>query len=345
MSTYYCRVCWNDQGWRFPSGQKRDAGYAGEKRFGHEEWLFNLPWTIDGYHYAFLQPVNKDREKRRGESLNLLLWTINPNGTRCEVGRIKNCRVLTAEEAKDALKEHKRLGWFRQMQVDVEAAEGDKKELDYEGLFNVRFRPADTIAFDPPVPFDTLPTKIARSSRYRLMEANDADLQSLPTERKLDGTTELPPDDPGGIVREQVGATSFDRQERRLQKRLMELLQKQFGKKNVTREGGFGPAQFDLVVRDGQRTILIELKAYADARRAVREALGQILEYAFYYPKELNSLQNVDLFIVAPAAQNEAVSSYMNLLRSRLAIPVRYCSFTLGDPLPGIFVGSNGNQA
>ncbi len=76
----------------------------------------------------------------------------------------------------------------------------------------------------------------------------------------------------------------------------MELLQKRFGKKNVSREGGFGPARFDLVVRNGQQTILIEMKAYADARRAIREALGQILEYVFFYPKTSNRVENAGSF-------------------------------------------------
>jgi hypothetical protein len=125
----------------------------------------------------------------------------------------------------------------------------------------------------------------------------------------------------------------------------MELLQERFGKRNVSREGGFGPAQFDLVVRNGQRTILIEMKVYADARRAIREALGQILEYVFFYPKTPNRAEDVDLFIVAPAPMNEAVPSYMNLLRTRFAIPVHYCSFTLRDPLPSVFVGPNVSSA
>ena len=125
----------------------------------------------------------------------------------------------------------------------------------------------------------------------------------------------------------------------------MELLQTRFGRKNVRREGGFGPAQFDLVVRNGQRTILIEMKAYSDARRAIREALGQILEYVFFYPKASNPSDSVELFIVAPAPLNEAASNYMTLLRSRFAIPVRYCSFSLGDPLPSVFVDANGDSA
>ena len=338
MPTNLCRVCWNENGWRYPSGStSSDGGYAGNNGFGHEEWIFNFSWIADdGFHYGFLQPVNKVRKKRAGESLDLLLWTIAPDGKRLEAGRITDCRILKPEEAQRSLNEHKKKRWFRQMQEDVEAVGGRKQELDYEDLFNVRFRPEDAKVFDPPVPFSKLPKKIAgRSSRYQLMEVDNADLQPLPADLNRDGTADLP-DDSGGTIKKPSRPVPVDLQEKRLQKRLMELLQERFGKANVRREGGFGPAPFDLVVRNGQWTVLIEIKAYSDARRAIREALGQILEYAFFYPKTSNRAKNVNLFIVAPAPMNEEVANYMNLLQTRFAIPVRYCSFALGDALPKV---------
>jgi len=347
MPTKYCRICWNENGWRYPPGStSSDAGYAGQNGFGHEEWLFNFSWTSnDGYHYAFLQPVSKVQKKRAGELLDLLLWTIAPDGRRLEAGRISDCRILEPEEARCGLNEHKKKGWFQQMQKDVEAVDGRKEELDGVDIFNVRFRPEDAKVFDPPAPFTKVPRTIAgRSARYQLMEVDDADIQSLPADLNREGTIDLP-DDSGGTVKRPSRPTHVDPQEKRLQKRLMELLQKRFGKTNVRREGGFGPAPFDLVVRNGQRTVLIEMKAYSDARRAIREALGQILEYAFFYPKASNRAKNVDLFIVAPAPMNEEVASYMNLLQTRFEIPVRYCSFTLGDPLPSVLVGPNGSLA
>jgi hypothetical protein len=344
MPTYCCRICWNKYGWRYPSGcTSRDSGYAGKNGFGHEEWLFNFSWiSDDGYQYAYLQPVSKAPKARVGKSIDLLLWTIDPDGNRLDVGRISNCRILTQEEDLRALNEYKKKGWFQQMQKDVEAVHGIKEALDCKGFFNVRFRREDATVFDPPIPFAKLPGKIARSTHYLLMEVDDADLPLLSEDIDRDGTSELPGDS-GGIVKGPTGAVFVDPQEKRLQRRLMELLQEQFGKNNVKREGGFGPAPFDLVVRNGQRTILIEMKAYADARRVIREALGQILEYAFLYPNKSKRMENVDLFIVAPAPLSEAVLNYMNLLRTRFAIPVRYCSFTLRDPLPSVFVGPKGS--
>ena len=337
MATYYCRVCWNDKGWRLPAGRAgNDSGYAGRARFGHEEWLFNFSWTVGGFHYAFLQPVNKVRDRRAGESLDLLLWTIDPNGHRLQVGTITDCKILTAEERFRALRDHKQKGWFRQMQRDVEIVGGQKDELEYDALFNVRFRTTDAFIFDPPVSFPKLPAILARSSRYLLMKAVEQEVRALAADRVREGTGDLP-DELASIVRSTSSRSmpaEIDPQERRLQRRLMELLQEEFGKENVRREGGFGPAQCDLLVKDGRRKILIEIKAYAEARRAVREALGQILEYAYYYA--MGSKESVSLVIVAPAPYNEPISNYMKLLQTRFALPIQYCSFTLEDSLPTI---------
>ena len=30
--------------------------YVARNLFGHEEWIFNFEWIIDGFRYGFLQP-------------------------------------------------------------------------------------------------------------------------------------------------------------------------------------------------------------------------------------------------------------------------------------------------
>jgi hypothetical protein len=50
-------------------------------------------------------------------------------------------------------------------------------------------------------------------------------------------------------------------------------------------------------VTSGKRRLLIEIKTDTVANRAFREALGQILEHAFFYPR--TKLPDAELFIVA----------------------------------------------
>jgi hypothetical protein len=49
---YIARVCWNTRNWVRPSGDaplvEHADTYASTNGFGHEEWLFNFAWLLDG---------------------------------------------------------------------------------------------------------------------------------------------------------------------------------------------------------------------------------------------------------------------------------------------------------
>jgi hypothetical protein len=118
-----------------------------------------------------------------------------------------------------------------------------------------------------------------------------------------------------------------------LQKALMGLLQKHFGAKNVVREDGW----VDLTVRNKKQTILIELKTDPVAKRAIREALGQILEYAYFGSEAAQS--SLALFIVAPGPLDREAEEYLSLLNHRFGLPLTYCQFLPGDTLPKGLLG------
>lgn len=73
------RICWNTRDWKRPSGsegksQNKDA-YENVVGFGHEEWLLDDSRIMpDGYHYGFLQQINKHR-KHVGNTYDIHLFT------------------------------------------------------------------------------------------------------------------------------------------------------------------------------------------------------------------------------------------------------------------------------
>ena len=117
-----------------------------------------------------------------------------------------------------------------------------------------------------------------------------------------------------------------------LQEALMILLQKHFGVKNVLREDGW----VDLIVRDKNRTLLIELKTDPVARRAIRDAIGQILEYAYFRPSP--QMLNLELFIVPPGPMDAEAVAYLKVLNQYFGIPVRYCQFLPDSEIPDDFM-------
>ena len=133
MSTHCARICWNSQGWVFPTGEAKalEAGsYVTKAGFGHEEWLFNFAWLVDGYHYAFLQPVSKSLKSVAGKTLDILLYSVNPNRDRVYVGELNNCEVLKHAQAQDALNLYAKNGWLESMKQQISAVSGHPARLD-----------------------------------------------------------------------------------------------------------------------------------------------------------------------------------------------------------------------
>src|SRR3972149_6133859 len=95
--TRFCRICWNTQRWRKPTGDaaklEAKGSYVADHGFGHEEWLFNLGWMIGDYRYGFLQPFGK-LNSAHSNVIDVILYTLDFNKDRLFVGRIKQCKLL-----------------------------------------------------------------------------------------------------------------------------------------------------------------------------------------------------------------------------------------------------------
>ena len=135
------------------------------------------------------------------------------------------------------------------------------------------------------------------------------------------------------ITRSGQPGVTYDPVHADLQGKLFKLLEARFGKDNVDLEADF----VDITITDGQRKILVEIKSDPDPRVAIRHALGQILEYAYFNPDAKND--DAQLIIVAPGPITDKVSEYLERLRARFGIPVVYSAFSLSDKLPTVFTG------
>lgn len=333
MPKYYARVCWNSKGWVKPSDDVRKyekLTYNAEDGFGHEEWLFSLVWLIDGYHYSFLQGINANRTRFDGQTIDVILWAIEPERKRVYVGEITNCEVLTKDQSRQAFIAHKQSGWLEHMREDVRSIKGSVEKLSTDGIFNIRFRPSNAILFDIPrvaKPDD----RISRLKRYSPLVAADTDDPAANTAyiSGRRGLTTLP--QLGMGVRSSSKGGTMQQSHILLQKALMSRLQKRYGIESVVREQDW----VDLSVSASKRKLLVELKTHASVRRCIREALGQILEYAYLRPK--SDGEEYELFIVGPGVIDPETRAYLELLNQRFSIPISYCQFSLDDELPSSF--------
>lgn len=325
---YLARLCWNSSNWVRPTGEaaRSEQGdtYNAEMGFGHEEWLFNYQWILDGWKYGFLQPVNKSLAKVQGKTLDVRLYTISPGRHWYYVGHLRSCEVLTEEAADRARKEFKRRGWFKDMMSQLRQVGGNVAGLQYDDatlLFNVRFRPEDAEIYDPMVPVGDRDA-IRKLRRYTLVKLQD-DLRKVEREwASRVAATELRPT--GKLARTGIPPQEIDLVQNQLQNELFTLLAARYGKKAVTMEEGF----VDIKVALRGSVTLIEVKSDSRPRHAIREALGQLLEYAFSCEDAGESI--AELVVAGPGDLRPRDKKYIEHLRTRRGLPVRYVCFRRG---------------
>jgi len=106
-----------------------------------------------------------------------------------------------------------------------------------------------------------------------------------------------------------------------LQEALYRRLAAQYGKESVGTENSSGVGtRIDLVVRRQNEYWFYEIKTALSARACLREAVGQLLEYAFW-PGAQGATR---LIVVGEAAIDDDGVEYLLRLRERFALPIEY---------------------
>lgn len=123
------------------------------------------------------------------------------------------------------------------------------------------------------------------------------------------------------VTRREVQRTNVERVHLEMQRSLYKALVEVHGHPNVAAEQPMASGAFaDLVVQDGDSYHIYELKTDKSPRECVRQALGQIMEYA-YWP---GSPPVSALWIVGPAPIDEQGQEYVSKLQGRFSIPLKY---------------------
>ena len=319
------RICWNTEEWRRPSGTagkstNRDA-FERKFGFGHEEWLFDMTKLINGWHYAFIQPLGHGRSKYSGQMLDIALYAIDGKTKwRWWVGEISDAEVTDFNESKSVYAEYKSKGWLAEMEDQlhsVGASVAEFRRTRLEQFCAVRFRP-NKVKLD----LRRFVKDDISNSRYVLLERPS---QPLPS-----------PTDPFGFVpghnekaceaEAKYGSykVNMDLDQNQWQTPIYNQLSKKFGPENVgterpTTSGG----QIDVVVKKNSEFTFYEIKTSHNVRLCIREALGQLLEYA-YFPPPPGANRATQLVIVSSNVLTPEAECYLTMLRERFGLPIHY---------------------
>lgn len=320
------RIAYNSADWHHPTGEAKKAEggatYNALHGFGHEDWLFRSDWLIDGWRYSFLQGINKSHAKlvKSGQPVDVTLFTKQPDKKRRYVATIRAVECLSDQQAEDALKEFKRRGWFNLMEKEICAVGGDASVLGSakwaKHVLNVRYRLENLTRF-PPKNYAVAGDPVLKLMRYMLYDQAKIGLSKQKAASHSRQGSAMPPVGKS-FRRSAVAAVECTPEHARMQAILMKELRAEYPGAQILAEQDF----IDVSVRTDKEMLLFEIKSDLDPRSVIRQALGQIMEYA-YHPSRPHDLP-VRLFIVGRRSLPEAEATYISLLASKFSLPIHY---------------------
>jgi len=128
--------------------------------------------------------------------------------------------------------------------------------------------------------------------------------------------------------RTQERELSFEVRHILLQDALVRDLLKTYGEGNVCKENTFGRNRIDVVVNHNQEYYFYEVKVAGSAKSCLRQALGQLMEYA-YWPGKRHAKKIV---VAGEHPLDENSRNYLSFLRESFNLPVEYKQITIsGD--------------
>ena len=319
------RICWNANGWTTPSGKegksKSENSYEKISGFGHEEWLLDMSKIYKGYHYGFLQPMNVKSGKHFGQTYDIHLFTISPQKQRIYVGCLYNAEGVGPDESKEVYGYYKKNGWIQQMEEEIRYVDGVVKDLDQEMMFNVKFKVKDAIIYEsnPPI------LKSEYITNHYVLQNKDFSFEFEKDENGNDLVFNTKP-----IVHiTKEGKTIIDPRHKKIQEAVCKLIKGDYKdiKAEINLSANFGQrVDISGVHKATGELHFFEVKT-SSAKKNIREALGQILEYA-HYPSEDRAKK---MFIIGEKAPDRKDKKYLIHLRKLYNIPIWYRWYNFED--------------
>lgn len=324
------RLTYNDRGWIEPSGwegKSRTPGlHESEHGFGHEEWLFDFNQLIKGYKYGFIEGFRTKKNKHGGKNYNLQLFTIDSyEKQKYWVAQIKNCYVLTQKEQVKIQQIYFTNGWIEENENQLRELKlwnkGSQISLETFGP-NVRFLKSDVVFFDPPVPVHES-KYLSNRNRYLLydwQEVAKIDLKPI-NQFKFSASKPNLNKEVWRKINPEFKSKEIKQLHRRIALALYSELTKKYGIHNIGCDLPNNPGTYiDMVRKDGNSYVFYEIKTYNQLKKNIREAFGQLFEYA-YWTRNKNVKEIV--IVSDKKIENEA-ADYLSFLKKTFKIPISY---------------------
>lgn len=328
---YFTRVCFNSSNWQHPTGEAKEEENTFHSRygFGHEEWLFRFEWQISSWQYGFLQGVNKRfglRKKGKERAADIVLYTIDSQKRRRYVACIYDLEFLSDKQADASVQYFKDFGWYAKMLEEVSSAGGKKEAFEfYEGcasILNIRFRP-ENVEWFPSGRYAERRDPVWQHNRYMLYRGNEEALMPIVGGYARGRRGQDTPPSNSSYFRRGSAGKECTPEHSMMQRALSEELRREYPNADITFEKNF----VDVTVETESERILYEIKSDYSPKAVLRQAIGQLLEYA-YHSRDLVT-SSIRLVAVGRVPLQNADELYLDHLRNTFKLPLEYRSVSI----------------
>lgn len=325
------RMCWNSRGWRLPTHISGDGGYPSAMGFGHEEWNFQTEDEVDGFIYGYLyyKPALKSIKQSEGH-FKIYFWSIHPDTReKLVVGVYADATLATSDDYKkvDIAFTQRRVYERRAKELIGVLPKMSYEEALLEVTHSVRKR---LLSFKCPV------EKVHALAEYvPVSEFTKASLGLYFARPTFISDSNLPiiprraTSSPSKVITQNIAALAEDAYYRESPKNLFHIIPRHNKLSNAfalwLKKAGFANIlqeqnHVDIVFGQGNNVYRAELKICygTGSTKAIREALGQLLEYNFY-PGRMKANKWVILLDTKPTPDDVV---YLQQLKDELNLPL-----------------------
>lgn len=321
---YAARISYNSRQWRAPAGandaSESGSSYRSAHGFGHEDWLFRDEWQLGGWRYGFVQGVNRSRKRllKERDVFDLELFVISSHG-RSLVCEIRDVEILEDGQAADAVKAYVTNGWFATMRREVQQAGGNAQALDPtkpHEILNIRFRAGNIrrIDADEVIPNWHPARNLHRYALYALKTEQEAGTSEW---RGRAGVPDLPdPDERQRRTR--ANAIVYSPEHQKMQLALVKRLRQAHPTARISYEENF----VDVTLKTEDAIVLYEVKSDLHPLRVIRQALGQLLEYA-YHPRSTYAIEPSLVIVGRQPLRGQDLAFFQHIC-TQFGLPITY---------------------
>lgn len=335
----FTRLTSNENNWELPSPHrwrkenqgKQNIPFENQYGFGHEEWLLNTRYNVNGFQYGFIRGLQNSKPSITKYD-EVHLYTVKKEKVRNLVyylGFIKNVYPIKNNATEQQIIKGVISRFNADMLTEIENINADVKGITkFPFRADVKFKLENVLFFDEPIyqpEFDL--EKFKRFQPYQFSDSTETIF-----ENKIE-------DENTGFVSGKSSQTSVYNRKNRESSVTIEKVHSEIVNalelflnptysltaNNISIETmRFNGNIADIVTEESDSSIIIyEIKTSASGRRNIRDAIAQLLDYALHS----GNLRVNKLIIVSPSSLTKAEGAFFAELKKRIDFPLEYLCY------------------